>query len=92
MNRTPLTPPAENIELPPVVQRPDGWYWLAEEGHREVGPFASADDALADWRAPASNEPGQTLAQVEAELNMTDWIDPQTGAPAEDHALHTGDE
>ena len=81
-----------NTELPSVVQRPDGWYWLAEEGRREVGPFANADDALAHWRGSASSEPGQTLAEVEAQLNMSGWIDPATGAPAEDNVPHITDE
>lgn len=82
----------EDTDLPPVVQRPNGWYWRAEEGRREVGPFDTADEARAHWRGSSPIEPGETLAEAEAELNMSDWIDPATGAPAEDHVLHTGDE
>ena len=30
-------------------------------------------------------EPGETLAEAEAELGVADWIDPETAALAEDH-------
>ena len=82
---------AANPEPAAVVQRPNGWYWLADSGHREVGPFATADDALADYRAvaPADLEPGETLHEAEAELGIADWIDPDTGEPAEDRAPRT---
>lgn len=78
-------------ETAPIVQRPDGWYWLADEGHREVGPFDTADDALADFRAaePSDIEPGETLQQAEADIGIADWIDPDTGAPAEDNTPRT---
>ena len=28
-------------------------------------------------------EPGETLQEAENEIGMADWIDPETGAPAE---------
>jgi hypothetical protein len=85
------TPAAPEADAPPVVQRPDGWYWLAEAGRREVGPFDNADDALADWRSGIGSmlEPGETLQEAEAELGMSGWIDPETGAPAEDNTPRT---
>lgn len=69
----------------PVVQHPDGWYWLAPDGHRQFGPFASRAEALADRDRGAQDTPeeGETLAEAEAEIGIADWIDPETGEPAE---------
>jgi hypothetical protein len=31
-----------------LVSHPDGWYWVAPDGHQQFGPFASAEEARAD--------------------------------------------
>lgn len=69
-----------------IVARPDGFYWLADEGRREVGPFATAADAAADMRSTAENDlaPEETREEAEAEIGIADWIDPETGLPAEE--------
>ena len=69
----------------PIVERPDGFYWQAPDGRQVFGPFDSAAEARADRDrfdedAPA---PGETLQQAEGEIGIADWIDPETGAPAE---------
>lgn len=90
----PLAPaPAEALLEPAsIVQRPDGWYWLADEGRRQSGPFATAQEARADQRvALEAAEPGALLREAEAQLGVADWIDPETHAPAEDHAPHIED-
>lgn len=76
---------------PPVAHRPDGWYWMSDDGRREVGPFATADDALADFRAvtPSEIAPGESLQEAEAELGIAEWTDPDTGEPAEEHTPRT---
>lgn len=89
----PVSPPAAPDEvaaderLARIVEHPDGYYWLAFDGHQEFGPFASVEDALADLDAAAADdeaiEPGETLAEAEQEIGMSEWIDPETGAPAE---------
>jgi hypothetical protein len=71
---------------PRIVQHPDGFYWLVET--HEVGPFSSFDDARADMQAAEMSdesgvEPGETLEQAEADIGVEGWIDPDTGAPAE---------
>jgi len=84
-------PPPIETELDPsvLVQRPDGWYWLADDGRQEVGPFAAAADAQADMRsAQEGAEPGAALREVEDEIGMSDWIDPDTQAPAEQGVPH----
>jgi hypothetical protein len=42
--------------------------------------MALADMAEADGEAP---EPGETLQEAEDEIGIADWIDPDTGDPAE---------
>ncbi len=83
------TPAADDLSLPDVdalVQHPDGWYWLAPDGKQQFGPFATAEEALADMTAAADDdvvEPGETLQEVEDELGLTGWVDPDTGELAE---------
>ena len=69
-----------------VVERPDGLHWLALDGQQEFGPFATLDEALAAMNESGDEapEPGQTLAEAEQELGIAEWLDPQTGSPAED--------
>lgn len=69
-----------------VAARPDGYYWIADDGRQEFGPYASAVLALAAMRegTEAALEPEAELADVEAELGIADWVDPDTGEPAED--------
>ncbi|MFZ2652428.1 MAG: hypothetical protein WA210_20195 [Burkholderiaceae bacterium] len=69
-----------------LIQHPDGWYWLADEGNQQFGPFASAADALADMNAASDDllEPGETLEEAEDELGVAGWVDPETGELAEE--------
>jgi hypothetical protein len=57
-----------------VVARPDGFYWVADDGQQEFGPFATAMDALVALRSGIETglEPGQTLEEVEAEIGFVD--------------------
>lgn len=69
-----------------IISRPDGHHWLSLDGRREFGPFGSFDEALTDMQADAEEtamEPGETLQEAELELGMSDWIDPDSGEPAE---------
>lgn len=68
-----------------IVKRPDGYYWSAPDGRQEIGPFDSYEEALADMQAAdlESPEPGESLREAESELGISDWIDPETGEPAE---------
>lgn len=78
---------ASELEDARIVQHPDGYYWLADEGrNHEVGPFATLEDALADMMSAEASEiePGESLQEAEAELGIADWIDPETAAPAEE--------
>jgi len=93
--KTPLTerktpamkavPEADDVGEEQIVTRPDGYYWTAPDGRQEIGPFDSYEDALADMQAAGGEalEPGESLSEAESELGISDWIDPETGEPAE---------
>ena len=80
----PQTPP--DFDRTRVTERPDGFYWQAKDDGREYGPFATLLEAVQDMQAAedAAPEPCETLEQAERELGVADWIDPETGAPAEE--------
>jgi hypothetical protein len=68
-----------------ITTRPDGYYWTDPRDGRAYGPFATLLEAQtkmqADDQAP---EPGETLEQAEAEIGIADFVDPETGEPAEE--------
>ncbi len=68
-----------------IVERPDGYHWIAPDGRQEFGPFETLELAQAyrDEYDEGAPEPGETVQEVEAEIGMSDWIDPETGEPAE---------
>lgn len=68
-----------------VVRHPDGYYWLAPDGHQEFGPFSTLQEALDDMNAAGDDsiEPGETLQEAEQELGLADWVDADTGELAE---------
>ncbi len=79
-----------------IVERPDGFYWHSEDRSAEYGPFPSLLEAVADMQAAVDTEdsdyePGETLAEAEGEIGISDWIDPDTGQPAEDSIPRTED-
>ena len=80
-----ITPP----DAGSIVQHPDGWYWLADSGRQQFGPYATAEEALAEMAAAGEEalEPCETLEEAERELGIADWMDPETGEPAE--GMHT---
>lgn len=68
-----------------ITVRPDGYYWRAPDGKQDFGPFPSFELAVADMGATyeLAPEPGETLQEAEDEIGISDWIDPDTGEPAE---------
>lgn len=76
-----------------VLARPDGFYWESKATKGLRGPFETRAEAEADLLAggaaaeddePADLEEG-TLQEAESELGISEWIDPDTGGPAEDN-------
>jgi hypothetical protein len=94
----PALAPEESIEEQPVqgrvVKRPDGYYWEAR-GKEARGPFETRGEAEADLLAGGAAagefEAGENLQEAESELGISDWIDPDTGGPAEDNVPHIED-
>ena len=79
-----------------VIERPDGFYWKENGAAREYGPFATLLEAVQDMQAvdtgdEESIEPGETLQEAEAEIGISDRIDPDTGAPAEEDGRYLED-
>ena len=72
----------------PILKRPDGFYWQRKAGELR-GPFVTRAEAEADRLAGGVAEeefdPGESLQEAESEIGMAEWIDPDTGGPAEDH-------
>ena len=76
---------AAGSDLEQIMVRPDGYYWRAPDGRQEFGPFESREEALADMTCSDEDAPmpGETLQEAEDEIGIADWIDPETGQPAE---------
>lgn len=72
-----------------VLERPDGFYWESKQTGELHGPFQSVAEAEADLLAgspgEAELESGETLQEAESEIGISEWIDPDTGVPAEDN-------
>ncbi len=84
----PVDTPVDDIDETPageVVDRPDGFYWRSNDGTREGGPFETSELARDDMEASDVPDigPVETLREAESEIGVADWIDPETGEPAE---------
>lgn len=80
----PETPP--DFDRTRIIERPDGFCWQSKDGGKDYGPFATLLEAVQDMQysdEPSSYEPGETLAEAEAEIGVSEWTDPDTGLPAE---------
>lgn len=77
---------AKKESLGRVIERPDGYYWVDAAGGEEYGPFTDRAEAEADMLAGggADYEPEDSLQEAESEIGIADWIDPDTGEPAEE--------
>jgi hypothetical protein len=83
-NSNPESTPSE--QRGDIIERPDGFYWEDRSEGKLYGPFPTLLEAEQDmlYEAESDFEEGETLEEAEAEIGISDWIDPDTGAPAED--------
>lgn len=84
---TPAAPqPAADDGSTRIIERPDGFYWQDNGTGREYGPFVTLLEAMQDMQSSAetSFEPGEEIQEAEAEIGISDWIDSDTNAPAEE--------
>lgn len=84
-SRRPQNDAVGEAALPPIVERPDGFYWLADGDLGEFGPFETYETARADRDAVSEEAltPAEALEEAERDLGMVGWNDAQTGEPAE---------
>jgi hypothetical protein len=86
----PQTPP--DYDLTRIVERSDGFYWRRKESGKTSGPFATLAEAVEDMEYADGNlEDGEPLEEAENDIGIADWIDPDTGQPAEDSVPHIED-
>lgn len=76
-----------------VVEHPDGFCWIALDGHQQFGPFESVEEALADMEVEENDFEAAppSLEEVEDALGISTSIDPDTGEPTEDSHLRLED-
>lgn len=88
----PETPP--EYDHTRIIERPDGFYWLDKGTNEEYGPFPTLVAAVADmdYKADSDYEPAESLQEAEDEIGISDWIDPETGLPAEESHTHLSDQ
>lgn len=79
----PEIPQFDDVRL---LERPDGYYWQSLDGERERGPFRTRLEAEADLQVSDEDslEVGESLLEAESEIGIADWVDPETGEPAEE--------
>ena len=81
--------PKEEASPGRILERPDGFYWESKATKELRGPFETRAEAEADLLAGGAAAEGfeaeDTLQEAESELGISEWIDPDTGGPAEDN-------
>jgi hypothetical protein len=72
-----------------VIERPDGFYWESKQKGETYGPFPTLAEAEADMLSGGALATealeAEGLQEAESELGINEWIDPDTGGPAEDN-------
>jgi hypothetical protein len=88
----PQIPPDD--ETSRVIERPDGFYWQDEFTDKYFGPFPTLLEAVQDMQNQNESdfEEGESLEEAEAEIGISNWIDPETGEPALGLSPHLSDE
>jgi hypothetical protein len=76
-----------------ILERPDGFFWLDKDTGATFGPFATLLAAVEDmeYNAESDFESEDALDEIEDELGLTAWVDPDTGELAEDTMTHLED-
>ena len=77
---------APDFDRTRIVERPDGFYWQSKDGGKESGPFDTLIAAVQDMQRSDGEEiePGESVEEAESEIGIAEWVDPETGEPAEE--------
>ena len=88
----PQTPP--DYDQTRVIERPDGFYWQEKISGELHGAFPTLLEAMQDMQGQGDTnyEEGESLEEAQSEIGIADWIDPETGQPAEDMPTHLSDD
>jgi hypothetical protein len=78
-------PESVDVAARTIVERPDGYYWTGPDGDGEYGPYETYELAQAarDAVSEEAVAPSEALLEAEREIGIADWIDVETGEPAE---------
>lgn len=90
----------ETVEhRPSIVEQDEAFYWLDSENDALIGPFRTRRAAIADRDSPGPIDedlPGNAdldaVHEVEAEIGIEDFIDPDTGEPTHGYEPHVRDD
>ena len=90
---TTTTPTPQDNDETQMIERPDGFYWQHTSTNKLYGPFPTLLEATQDmqYQADSNYEEGESLEEAEAEIGIANWIDPETGEPAEGVPTHLND-
>lgn len=85
--------PLEEVQ-PILIERPDGFYWQNRHTEKLYGPFATMLEAMEDaqYQDESNYEEGESLHEAEAEIGISDWVNPDTGELAEGSMPHLSDD
>ncbi|WP_435627219.1 hypothetical protein [Candidatus Ferrigenium straubiae] len=77
-----------------IIERPDGFYWQDKLSDEAYGPFATLLEAVQDMQAgdDSAYGEGESLQEAEAEIGISDQVDPDTGQPEERFRPHLSDQ
>jgi hypothetical protein len=80
------TPAGERDDDGTLLNLPDGWYWLAPDGHQQFGPFDTAELARADQARGSVEtvEDDSEVRDVERVAGIAESADVETGNSADD--------
>jgi|CXWL01.1.fsa_nt_gi hypothetical protein len=91
----PNTQNLPDYDVKRVIEKPDGFYWQDIFAEKKYGPFATRFDAVQDMlEQDGLTEEEDELLEADAaedEIGIADWIDPDTGEPAEESHTHISD-
>lgn len=90
----PNTQNLPDYDVKRVIEKPDGFYWQDIFAEKKYGPFATRFDAVQDMLEQDGIEEEEETLEADAaedEIGIADWIDPDTGEPAEESHAHISD-
>lgn len=91
--RQKIPPTPSEYDHTRIIERPDGFFWLDKASGETFGPFATLLEAVQDmeFNADSDFEAEDAIEEIEDELGLAAWVDPDTGELAEDTLTHLED-